>query len=680
MELFRLFGSIFVDTENADASLQNTDQNAEKVGNTFLKSVGSAAKFGIGIAAAVGAAALAVIGLSVNIGEDLQKALNGLQSETGTTDEAMKGMRESLLSIYNNNFGESFDDIAKSMALVAKQTGLTGKELESATTNALLLRDTFEMDVTGSISAVDQLMKQFGLTSEQSYNLMALGAQNGMNAQDDLVDIVKEYSVQFKGMGFNAEEMFNMLSNGAKAGGFSIDVMGDAVKEFNIRSKDGSKATGDAFKSLGLDAGALTKAFGKGGEDGKKAFISVSDALANCKDPLVQNQVGTALWGTMWEDLGAKGILALGTTKGKIDETTNALEKINAVKYNTFTEAMVGIKRNLETGILIPISEKILPALSNFSNYIIANMPIIKQYILDMTNIVLEKFDKIVVIVKDIAQNIFPGMKLSTFNLKEEVKKLVTTGLNILITALTWVRDNIPLIKGVVVGLTAVWVIQKGIVVAHNIVLGIHNGILLIANTRLLLMKGYLVALNIALGLYTAATKAGSIAQGAFNLVMGLNPIAKVILVLGLLGTAIYEVVKHWKDICTWIEKAWNWLTTWNGTKMSDKESKVVTKQITEKSNNSNGGQYGFAVGTRYLPGDMIIQAHEGEMIVPKSENPYANSKGNILNGANNTASGAPMTIQLVLQNGKAIAEFIVDDLDSLMGNKNKITGRSVGI
>ena len=33
-----------------------------------------------------------------------------------------------------------------------------------------------------------------------------------------------------------------------------------------------------------------------------------------------------------------------------------------------------------------------------------------------------------------------------------------------------------------------------------------------------------------------------------------------------------------------------------------------------------------YAVGTRYLPSDMLIQAHEGEMIVPKSENPYANS------------------------------------------------------
>jgi phage-related protein len=31
-------------------------------------------------------------------------------------------------------------------------------------------------------------------------------------------------------------------------------------------------------------------------------------------------------------------------------------------------------------------------------------------------------------------------------------------------------------------------------------------------------------------------------------------------------------------------------------------------------------------VGTRYLPADMLIYAHKGEMIVPRSENPYANS------------------------------------------------------
>jgi hypothetical protein len=64
-------------------------------------------------------------------------------------------------------------------------------------------------------------------------------------------------------------------------------------------------------------------------------------------------------------------------------------------------------------------------------------------------------------------------------------------------------------------------------------------------------------------------------------------------------------------------------------------------------------------------------------------------ARESIQNGSSNQGSGnpgstkstsQPLTLQLVIQNGKAIAEFIVDDLDSLMGSKNKITGRMVGV
>jgi hypothetical protein len=48
-----------------------------------------------------------------------------------------------------------------------------------------------------------------------------------------------------------------------------------------------------------------------------------------------------------------------------------------------------------------------------------------------------------------------------------------------------------------------------------------------------------------------------------------------------------------------------------------------------------------FAIGSRYLPKDMIIQAHEGEMIVPKSENPYANSRGKIMPTVDNSSSSS---------------------------------------
>lgn len=45
-----------------------------------------------------------------------------------------------------------------------------------------------------------------------------------------------------------------------------------------------------------------------------------------------------------------------------------------------------------------------------------------------------------------------------------------------------------------------------------------------------------------------------------------------------------------------------------------------------------------------------------------------------------NVAPKSPMILQLMLQNGQAISEYIIDDLDGLMGTKNKITGRMVGI
>jgi hypothetical protein len=43
-------------------------------------------------------------------------------------------------------------------------------------------------------------------------------------------------------------------------------------------------------------------------------------------------------------------------------------------------------------------------------------------------------------------------------------------------------------------------------------------------------------------------------------------------------------------------------------------------------------------------------------------------------------SSKQPVTLQLMLQNGRAIAEYIIDDVDTLMGLKNKISGRAIRV
>ena len=342
-------------------SANDTGEAAGRLGEKFqnaLKIAGAAA------AASIGAAAVA----SVKSMDDMTKALNQYRTATGTAAESMGDIEDSIKRLYNNNLGENFEDIAQSMALIRQQTKLTGSELEDATKYALLLRDTFDLDVNEGIRGANALMKQFGLDAEQAYNLIAIGAQNGLNQNQDLADQLAEYSVYYAEMGFSAEEMFSAMQRGAETGAFQIDYLNDAVKEFGIRTKDASDSTKGAFEALGFDADKLTEEFAAGGETAQEAFQTIVYELAGMQDKVKQNEIGVALFGTKWEDVGIKGMEALMDLGSTMDTTKDALSEINAIRYDSFGEALQGIGRQVQTGILIPIGEMALPALNNFAD------------------------------------------------------------------------------------------------------------------------------------------------------------------------------------------------------------------------------------------------------------------------------------------------------------------------
>lgn len=341
-------------------STQATGESAGKLGEKFktgLKAAGAA------IGGSVGAMAIASIkGL-----DDMTKALNQYQTATGTAAESMVEIKESIKRLYNDKLGEGFDDIAQSMALIKQQTNLTGEALENTTRYALLMRDTFDLDVNEGIRGANALMQKFGISAEEAYNLIAVGAQNGLNQNQDLADQLAEYSVYYADMGFSADEMFDIMASGAANGAFQIDYLNDAVKEFGIRTKDNSEGTRAAFEALGFDADALTEAFAAGGDQAKEAFEMITYELLDMPDKIKQNEIGVALFGTKWEDVGVAGMEALMDVQDSIDTTKDALSEINAIKYNSFGEAIQGIGRQFQTGVLIPIGEAVLPTLNSFA-------------------------------------------------------------------------------------------------------------------------------------------------------------------------------------------------------------------------------------------------------------------------------------------------------------------------
>ena len=356
--------------------LQQLTGEADRSGSAISKigsGLGNFAKTAAGItagaAAAVGAAAVGIGTAAVNIGTEYKTALNTMAAQTGISGSALSDFDGIMKSIYSQNYGESFDDIAASIATVT-QTARTidPSAIEGMTINAIALRDTFGYDIQESMRAANMLVDQFGMTGDEAFNLIAQGAQQGLDKNGDLLDSINEYSVHFKQIGIDAEGMFNSMANGAFSGTFSVDKLGDAVKEFGIRVKDG---TGDeAFKTLGLSVNSTKKAFLEGGEAGQAAFKSVTDALFSMNDKVKQNELGVQLFGTMWEDLGAEGVKALSDIDGEFDRTYDSMNQIKNIRYDDLGSAFEGLKRIMTSNVLLPIAEELTPAVSDCVNNI----------------------------------------------------------------------------------------------------------------------------------------------------------------------------------------------------------------------------------------------------------------------------------------------------------------------
>lgn len=364
VEMFKLIGTILIDGKEANEEIDNTVDNAEKSKekiNSAFKKVGTA------VAGAFAVDKIKDFGVAcVNTADGITSAMGAFSASTGVSGEALEEYEGALKNIYKANYGESFEDIAAAMAEVKQQAGDIGADsLEAMTTDAIVLRDTFDFEVNETMRATKMLMDQFGLSSKQAFNMIAQGAQNGLNKNGDLLDSINEYSVHYKQLGLSADDFFNSLANGTEAGTFSVDKLGDAVKEFGIRVKDGSDSTTAAFEYLGYDAKEMFKVFSEGGEEASISMSCIIDELTSMPDSVEKTTAGVALFGTMWEDLGAEGIKALGNLDGSISSTRDALTSINEVKYSSLSDALGGLKRVFETSILVPLGEKLIPVVED---------------------------------------------------------------------------------------------------------------------------------------------------------------------------------------------------------------------------------------------------------------------------------------------------------------------------
>ena len=308
---------------------------------------------------------------AVKFSSDSQDAFQQFAAATGTATEEMGKYKDMINNVYKNNFGESINDVAEAMATVNQNMSyLDDSALQRCTEYAYTLSDTFGYDVTESTRAADTLIKNYGVSAREAFNLITQGAQSGMDYSGEMIDSINEYSVQFKKLGLDAEDMFSIFANGAQNGAFNLDKVGDAVKEFSIRAIDGSDTTKQGFEALGMDAAKMAEKFGAGGDSAKEAFNEVIKGLAEMDDPVAQSAAGVNLFGTMWEDLGPQVITSMSTASDAIDKSKESVEELVNVKYDTLSGALGGLWRTIQVDVLQPIGNQLIPYVTKGISFI----------------------------------------------------------------------------------------------------------------------------------------------------------------------------------------------------------------------------------------------------------------------------------------------------------------------
>lgn len=118
---------------------------------------------------------------------------------------------------------------------------------------------------------------------------------------------------------------------------------------------------------MGKNADEMAERFAAGGERAREAFFETIQALGEMEDAVAQDAAGVALFGTMWEDLGKDVVLSLDKMDSSFDQTKQTMEDINDIKYDSIGKALEGVKRSVQTELLLPLSEEAMPTLNEFA-------------------------------------------------------------------------------------------------------------------------------------------------------------------------------------------------------------------------------------------------------------------------------------------------------------------------
>lgn len=331
LEIFKLVGSIFIDTDKANDSLQKTDKKA----TNFAENLGKAGKVAAGAAAAIGTA---IVGAGT--------AMVGMANDAAVTADSID-KASTRMGIGTDEFQE--------LKYAAEQCGVEMGTLESA---AKKLEGT-DLNFDEAINQIMELQ-----TAEERSALAA--DLFGEKLAYTLSPLIEQSGEDFNGLRDRAHELGLVMSEEAVRTGTEYgDLSADLQKSFGMLKTNLGSAL---FPVLNSVIRKLIEFMPKLQEIGQKIGPIASDFIEKLIPPLAE------LAGTLLPVI----LSAIGDI---IPLLADIVSSIVPVLVSMFTEL---------TPILVQIVQDVLPVLANILNMILPLVSTILQFLTPILSLVLQ--------------------------------------------------------------------------------------------------------------------------------------------------------------------------------------------------------------------------------------------------------------------------------------------------
>ena len=254
---------------------------------------------------------------------EFQSSFGTIAANTNLSKAEMESLKGVAVDVFKSGVTDSIDE-ATNATIIMKNTfkDLNNEDLGKITSQVVALSKRTGTEYTENIKAADYLMKAFGVSNEEAFDMIASGYKNGLNSSNDFTDTIVEYSGTVKEAGYSQEEFFAMLDSGLKNGVKNTDLIADSMVEFSKKL-----AAGDYEEMIGGMSAETQNMF----NEYKNGNATVADVMTSVQgemkkmSPAEQKEALTKL-GSQFEDMGTKGFLGLNKVNDGFKNVEGAMD------------------------------------------------------------------------------------------------------------------------------------------------------------------------------------------------------------------------------------------------------------------------------------------------------------------------------------------------------------------